>query len=268
MRKVTIMTILWFIVISFVIVLSTSQTFFGAQTIWSVPKVTDIKTVKISALPPAGTYSKEELLVTLMSDIPSDIHYALDGETPFIDSPIYSGQAVPVYQSGKKTTILSAIAVDSSLNESNVAKFIYTFVPPKPESLRAKPLSDGRVELLWQPSQDPDVQEYRIYVDDLLYGSAKTYTAFTVSGLSLTEHTFAVTAVDNMESESLRSEVTATPLILPRNDEHSASPEEISPLDLNQDGAVDAHDVEILLKNIKPSLDILDVFIRWFHIKN
>ena len=124
-------------------------------------------------------------------------------------------------------------------------------------------MSAGRVELIWDKYTGPDLQEYRVSVDGAEPVSAGSHNAYTFSGLSDGEHVFTVAVVDTLGAESEKVLVRSSPLIQEAQKLHTAA-EEIS-RDLNDDRKIDAKDVEELLKEIHPSLEVIDTVVRWFN---
>ncbi|WP_170169114.1 lamin tail domain-containing protein [Mesobacillus subterraneus] len=102
-------------------------------------------------------------------------------------------------------------AVDSEGNESPATKRVRAVpqevvdneAPNTPTGLKAKPGKD-HVKLEWNSNTESDLFEYRVYINDTLYGSAPAgKTSMTVSKLELNrEYTFKLTAVDQVGNES------------------------------------------------------------------
>ena len=219
----------------------------------------------------AGDYPKQSLYVGLNYPGAGEIRYSLGEEKPTINSTLYSGYGIDVYGVNVEgTTILSAIAVDHLGDMSYVVTNEYNFVSNEVKELLAIPQADGMVYLSWDASTDPDLLEYRIYVDGEYFASALKNTAFTVSGLTNREHSFAVTVVDKFKKESKKAE---RKLLLQRIETgegfhgSASSPlrgaKEISS-DFNGDGVVDHKDLRFILEQIEggASLDELNEVIE------
>ena len=70
---------------------------------------------------PSGQYN-EPIQVALMSDVPGEVHYTLDGSVPGIDSPLY-GDPISV----NKTTILRVRAMEAGKLAGPVQTYSYLF---------------------------------------------------------------------------------------------------------------------------------------------
>lgn len=196
-----------------------------------------------------GAYAKGDLYVALTFGQAGEIRYSLQQKAT-ATSALYAGRGINVYKQGVPKQTLYAIAIDPLGNTSDVAEYTYYFVPAAIKNFRAVPMSQGRVDLSWDASDDPEVSRYHVYVDKRDPVSAGKNTAYTVSGLTLSEHTFSVSAVDKHGMESpketktlLLSSVDASE----KGDVHFAYGAEVTP-DMNADGVVDYLDVLELFK--------------------
>ncbi len=205
-------------------------------------------TAMVFASEESGVYPKKSLYVGLEFGGAGEIRYSIDAP-PTADSTLYAGRSIDMYSVGTATRKLYAYATDPYGNLSKVSEYTYSFVPDAVTNLTATSQSNGRVDLSWNASSDPDIVRYQVYVDGKEPVSAGLYTVYTVSGLSNQEHTFAVTAVDKYGQES--GKVSKTLLLIPVSEEDSihGSAVEITN-DLNSDGVVDAKDVKALLSSI------------------
>jgi hypothetical protein len=224
------------------------------------------------ATPDSGNYPKGSLPISLNINAVGDIRYAIN-TVPNLQSPIYPGYGVDVYSVGKSSAVLNTIVVAPDLSVGPVTSFRYFFVPPSVSKVTAVPDTQGRVNLSWNGVDDSDLSEYLIKVDNeegkgnIL--STRRYTQFTVSGLSLAQHSFAVVAKDIYGAESAPVTVYATPLgQTAQQAVHSAAVEEVTfePADVNKDGAVDLNDLNALLDELPGgvTLDIVDTVLSRF----
>lgn len=196
----------------------------------------------------SGKYPKKDLYVGLIFGGAGEIRYSIDTQ-PTVESTLYAGRSINMYSAGTATRKLYAYATDPYGNLSKVSEYTYSFAPDPVTNFSLSPLSNGRVDLSWNASLDPDIVRYQVYVDKQNPASAGLYNAFTVSGLSNQEHTLAVTAVDKYGQES--DKVSKTLLLLPSDAEHESHGAAVEITnDLNSDGVVDARDVKELLSSI------------------
>lgn len=218
----------------------------------------------VTATPDSGNYPKEDLFVSLTVSSAGDIRYGIDEIPDKTNSPLYPGHGINLYDPNSKKSehVLYAIAIDGNLGVSRLFTYTYRFVPAQVTGLEAIPQSAGRVELIWDKYAGADFKEYRVSVDDTESVSAGSHNAYTFSGLTNGEHSFTVVVVDALGAESEKVSVRSTPLMQDVQKIHTAA-EEVSH-DLNADGKIDALDVEELLKEIHPSLEVIDAVVRWF----
>ena len=92
-----------------------------------------------------GTYSSTQTVKLSSATNNATIHYTIDGSTPTISSPIYSE---PLTIS--KTTTIKALAVKSSMTNSNIASATYTIIKDD----HSKPEPSDKVEIKYDIVSD------------------------------------------------------------------------------------------------------------------
>lgn len=95
------------------------------QSAASSASFTDVgQTPPVNFLPGAGTYAAAQTVTLSDTDTAATIYYTTDGSTPKASSALYSGPiAVP------SSTTIKAIAIDATLENSNVATATYVIQP-------------------------------------------------------------------------------------------------------------------------------------------